>query len=69
MRRLLYGSSIGFEGLGIATPSAFLLTFGILSWRKQEERKPRSQNFKPRPAWIKTSEQIESGPGALLGFE
>ena len=59
-------SSTSFEGLGIATTSAFLQTFGILSWRKQEERKPRSQNFKLGPAWIKSSRQIESGPGLYL---
>ena len=58
-----------YEGLGIATTSALLETFGILSWQKQEERKPRNQNFKPGPAWIKSSGQIEPGPGALPGFK
>ena len=36
------GSSTGFEGFGIATTSALLQTFEILSWRKQKERKSRS---------------------------
>ena len=69
MGRELCWSSTGFEGLRIATTSALLQTFEILSWRKQEERKSRSQDFKPGPAWIKSSEQIESGPGALPGFK
>ena len=30
---------------------------------------PRSQNFKPGPAWIKSSGQIESRLGALPGFK
>ena len=64
-----FGSSIGFKRLGIATTSALLQTFGILSWRKQEEGKPRSQDFKPGPAWITSSGQIEPGPGALPGFK
>ena len=50
MGQQLCGSSTGFEGLGIADTSALLQNFGILSWCKQEERKPRSQNFKPEPA-------------------
>ena len=64
----LCGFSTDFEGLGIATTSA-LQTSRILSWRKQEERKSRSQDFKPGPAWIKSSGQIESGLGALPGFK
>ena len=63
------GSRLGFESLGITTTSALPQTFGILSWRKQEKRNPRSQDFKPGPAWIKSSGQIESGPGALPGFK
>ena len=35
----------------------------------QEERKQCSQNFKPGPAWIKSSGQVESGPGSLPGFK
>ena len=55
--------------LGIATTSAIIEGFGILSWCKQEERKPRSQDFKLGPAWIKSSGQIESGPRVLPGFK
>ena len=71
MGRWFFDSSfrVGFECLEIATNSAVLKTFGILSWRKQEERKPRSQNFKPRSAWITSSGQIESGSRALPGFK
>ena len=69
MGRYLCGSSTGFDGLGIATTSALLQTFEILSWRKQEEKKPRNQNFKAGPAWIKSSKQIELGAGALRGFK
>ena len=47
----------------------FLQTFGILSWSKQEEKKPRSQNFNPGPVWIKSLGQIELRPGALPGFK
>ena len=57
------------KGVGIATTSALLQTFGILSWPKKGERKPRSQNFKPGPVWIKSSGQVESGSGALPGFK
>ena len=46
---VLYKST-SFKGLGITTTNALLQTFGILSWRKQEEKKRRSQNFKPGPA-------------------
>ena len=53
----------------MATTSALLQTFGILIWSKQEERKPRSQDFKPGPAWIKSSGQLDSGTGALSGFK
>ena len=55
-------------GFGIATTSALLQTLGILSWRKQEERKPRNQDFKAIPAWIISSGQIESGPGSFPGL-
>ena len=60
---------MGFPGLGIATTSAPLQILGILSWRKQEERKSRNQDFKAAPAWSISSEQMESGPEALSGFK
>ena len=69
MGRQLFGSSAGFKDLGIATATSFLQSFEILSWRKQEERKPRSQGFNLGPAWIKSSGKIDSGPGALPGFQ
>ena len=65
---ILFGSSTGLFGFGIATTSALLQTLGILSWRKQEERKPRNQDFKAVPAWIISSGQIESGPEAFPGL-
>ena len=55
-----------FESLGIATTSAHLQTFGILSWCQLEERKPRSQDFKSGPAWITSSGLIELGPELYL---
>ena len=45
------------------------LDLGILSWSKLEERKSRNQDFKAAPAWSISSEQMESGPGALPGFK
>ena len=59
----------GFEGFRTATTSALLQILGILRWCRQEDRKPRSQDFKPAPAWIISSGQMESGPGALPGFK
>ena len=35
---------------------------------QQEERKPHNQNFSAAPAWVISSGQIESGPGAFPGF-
>ena len=58
-----------FAGLAIATTSALLQILEILSRRKQEERKLRNQDFKVAPAWSISSEQMESGPGALPGFK
>ena len=60
---------MGFVGFGIATTSALLQILGILSWRKQEERKSRNQDFKAAPAWSISSEQMESGSPALPGFK
>ena len=59
----------GFPGFGIMTTSALLQILGILSQRKQEERKSRNQDFKAAPAWSMSSGQMESGPGALPGFK
>ena len=59
----------GFPGFEIATTSALLQILGILSRRKQEERKSRNQDFKAAAAWIISSGQMESGPGALPGFK
>ena len=66
--RYLFGSFTGFIGFGIVTTSA-LQILGILSWHKQEERKSHNQDFKTAPAWIISSWQMESGPGAVPGFK
>ena len=42
----------------IATTSALLQILGILSRRKQEERKSRNQDFKAAPAWSISSGQV-----------
>ena len=68
-QEIIFGSPTGFPGFGIATTSALLQILKILSWRKQEERKSCNQDFKEAPAWSISSEQMESGPGALLGFK
>ena len=60
---------MGFAGFGIATTSALLQILGVLSRRKQEERKSRNQDFKAALAWSISSEQMKSGPGALPGFQ
>ena len=65
-RTIAFGFSTGFLGLGIATTSALLQTFGILRWRRQEERKPHNQDFGAAPAWFISSGQIESRPEAFL---
>ena len=49
--------------------SVLLQILGILSRRKQEERKSRNQDFKAAPAWSISSGQMESDPGALPGFK
>ena len=51
------------------TTSALLQILEILSQHKQEERKLHNQDFKATPAWIISSGQMESGPGALPGFK
>ena len=58
-----------FAGLEIANTSVLLQILGILSRRKQEERKSRNQDFKVAPAWSISSGQMESGPGALPDFK
>ena len=58
----LFWSFLDFEGFGIATTRALLPTLDILRWRKKEERKPRSQDFKS------TSGQIVSGPAGFIQF-
>ena len=68
MEQKLCRFSTGFEGLRVATTSAFLQTFGSLSWRKQEERNPELQAGTRMDYKLRTME-IESGPGALLGFK
>ena len=60
---------MGFIGFGIATTSALLQILEILSRRKQEEKTSRKQDFKAASAWIISSGQMESGPGALPGFK
>ena len=60
---------MSFVGFGIGTTSALLQILGILSQRKQEERKSRNQNFKAAPAWSINSGQMKSGLGALPGFK
>ena len=69
MKRKLLGSSTGFLGLGIATTSALLQTFGILRWRRQEEKKRHNQDFNAVSASVICSGKIESGPGAFSGFK
>ena len=58
----------GFSGLGIATTSALLQIFGILSWRMQELRKSQSQDLRADPAWSINSGKMESNPGDFLGL-
>ena len=60
---------MGFAGLGITTTSALLQILGVLSQRKQEERKSLNQDFKTAPAWSISSKQMEPGPRALSGFK
>ena len=56
----------GFSGLEIATASALLQIFGILSWRMQELRKSQNQDLRADPAWSINSGKMESKPGDFL---
>jgi len=58
----------GFSGLGIATNSALLQIFGILSWPMQELRKSQNQDLRVDPAWSMNSGKMESNPGDFPGF-
>jgi len=67
--RWLFGSPNGFSGLGIATNSALLQIFGILSWRMPELRKSQNQDLTADPAWSINSGNMESNPGDFPGFK
>ena len=58
----------GFSGLGIATISALLQIFGILSWRMQEVRNSQNQDLRADLAWSINSRKMESNPGHFSGF-
>jgi len=58
----------GFSGLGIATTSALLQTFGILSWHTQELSKSQNQDLRAVLAWSANSGKMESNPGDFSGF-
>jgi len=55
--------------LRIATTSALLQIFGILSWRMQELRKSQNQDLRTDPTWGINSGKIESNPGDFPGFK
>jgi len=55
--------------LRIATTSALLQIFGILSWRMQELRKSQNQDLRADPAWSINSGKMESNPGDFPGFK
>ena len=61
--------SINKISLSSSSSSSLPQILGILSRRKQEERKSRNQDFKGAPPWSISSGQMKSGPGALLGFK
>ena len=63
-----FGSSNGFSGLRIATISALLQIFGILSWLMQELRKSQNQDLRADLAWSMNSGKMESNPRDFLGF-
>jgi len=54
--------------LGIATTSALLQIFGILSWRMQELGKLQNQDLRADLAWSINSGKMESNPGDFPGF-
>jgi len=58
----------GFSGSWIATISAFLQIFGILSWHMHELRKSQNQDLRADPAWSINSGKMESNPGDFPGF-
>jgi len=57
----------GFFGLGIATTSALLQIFGILSWHMEEVRKSQNQDLRADPAVSINSGKMESNPGDVPG--
>jgi len=52
----------------MATISALLMMFGILSLHMQEVRKLLNQDLRANPAWIINSGKVESRPGDFPGF-
>ena len=47
---------------------ALLLTLDFLRWRRQEEKKPRNQNFKVAPASVINFGHTYLSPGTFLAF-
>ena len=62
------GSPDGFSVFGIATISALLQIFGILSWYMQDVRKSQNQGLRADPACSMNSGRMESNPGVSPGF-
>ena len=56
----LFWSPSGFSGWGIATISALLQIFGILSWCMQQLGKSQSQDLRADLAWSMNSRKMES---------
>jgi len=52
----------------IATISAFLQNFGILSWGMQEVRKSQNQDLRADPVWSINTGKMESSSGDFPGF-
>ena len=67
-RTVALWDSSGFSGLGIATISALLQIFGILSWCMQEVRTSQNQDLRADLAWSTNSGKMESKPGDFPGF-